>query len=80
MYNDDEIIELFKEALSEVDASVDTSKVTIHSRITDIGLDSIIMMEVIGAIEERIDQIFPDEKLTGLQTMSDLRQLILETC
>jgi acyl carrier protein len=39
-------------------------------------MDSVMTMEVIGILEERLDIRFPDEDLATLRTMSDLTQLV----
>ena len=76
MRNENEIIELFKEAVSEVDNSVKIAEVTPATELASLGLDSVMRMEVIGALEDKINIRFPDEDLATIRSMSDLIQLI----
>lgn len=76
MRSENEIIELFKEAVSEVDNKVQINEVTPSTELASLGLDSVMTMEVIGALEEKLNVRFPDEDLATIRSMSDLTQLV----
>ncbi len=76
--NNDEIIALIKEALAEVapTRTSDFAAIQMDTKIEDLGLDSIATMEMVNAIEERVDSTFPDEELAKVQRIGDLAGLI----
>lgn len=76
MRSENEIIELFKEAVTEVDSTVKITDVTPSTELAALGLDSVMTMEVIGALEDRLEVRFPDEDLATIRSMSDLAKLI----
>lgn len=73
---DDEIIEVFKQSVKEVDQRIQVDSVDGSTTLSSIGLDSVMTMEVIGIMEERLDIRFPDEDLATLQSMGDLTALV----
>jgi acyl carrier protein len=75
-HTDAEIIEVFKESVKEVDQRIEVDGVDNSTALAAIGLDSVMTMEVIGIMEERLDIRFPDEDLATLKNMSDLTALV----
>lgn len=73
---DDEIIEVFKQSVREVDQRIEVDAVDSGTSLASIGLDSVMTMEVIGIMEERLDIRFPDEDLATLKSMGDLTELV----
>jgi acyl carrier protein len=73
--SDDEIIQLFKAAVYEVDQK-QLGSVTPETQIANLGLDSVATMEVIGALEEKLSVRFPDEDLATLKSVGDLTALV----
>ena len=76
MHSDQEIVELFKASVKEVDNNVKVDAVDITTEITSLGLDSVMTMEVIGVMEEKLNIRFPDEDLATIKKMSDLAALV----
>ncbi|MBX2796236.1 MAG: acyl carrier protein [Myxococcales bacterium] len=78
MQNDDEIIELIKQALAEVapTRTADFQSIALDTQIESLGLDSIATMEMVNFIEEKIEETFPDEELAKVQKIGDLAGLI----
>lgn len=72
---DEEIIQLFKAAVYEVDQK-QLGAVTPETQIAQLGLDSVATMEVIGALEEKLALRFPDEELATLKSVGDLTALV----
>ena len=73
---DHEIIEVFKQSVKEVDQRIEVDRVDGSTSLSSIGLDSVMTMEVIGIMEERLDIRFPDEDLATLKNMGDLTALV----
>lgn len=42
------------------------------TKLGELGIDSLGMLEIIGALERELKIQIPDESLTGLQTVRDL--------
>ncbi|MCC7386077.1 MAG: acyl carrier protein [Deltaproteobacteria bacterium] len=75
MRSEQEIIEMFKAAVFEVDAKR-VDHITVQTEIASLGLDSVQTMEVIGSIEEKLNVQFPDEDLETMRSVGDLTRLI----
>ena len=75
---DDEIMGMVKEALDEVapGKSKGLEGATLDTTISELSLDSVSTMEMLGVIEERLDATFPDEELMNLHKLSDVARLI----
>jgi acyl carrier protein len=76
MRTEEEIIKLFKEAVKEVDGKLKLTEMTASTELASLGLDSVMTMEVIGVMEEKLNVRFPDEDLATLKNMGDLTTLI----
>jgi acyl carrier protein len=76
--DNNEILSLIRTALNEVapNRTADFEKVAFDDKISDLGLDSIATMEMVGFIEEKIDATFPDEELAQVAAISDLAGLV----
>ncbi len=46
--------------------------VTGETRIRELGLDSVAVMDLVMAIEDRYDLLFPLERLSEMETVDDL--------
>ncbi len=69
---------LIREALGEVEPTRSEVWATLplDTPIEALGLDSVRLMEMVGALEEAADTTFPDEALQGLQSLTDLAELL----
>lgn len=76
MHTNEKIIEIFKESVKEVDVNVKVESVSMDTELSQLGLDSVMTMEVIGVLEEKLNMRFPDEDLATLKSMTDLSELI----
>ena len=76
MQNDEQIIQLFKESVMEVDTNIKLNNVSMETELSALGLDSVTTMEVIGVLEEKLNVQFADEELTTLRSMKDVSSLI----
>ena len=57
-------------------AEKDLSHVGEDSPITDLGIDSLAMLELVGSMERELRIRVPDESLVGLQTVRQLLELV----
>ena len=73
---DQEILGMFQESVREVDGNVKLGEMTASTELASLGLDSVMTMEVIGVMEEKLNVRFPDEDLATLKTMGDLMTLV----
>ncbi len=66
-------IETVKEILSE---KVDVSKLKEEDPLTSLGLDSLDLVEVMLAIEDRLGVEFSSDEIADLSTLKDVVKLI----
>ncbi len=70
-----ELLHLFKRLATEV-VEKDFASVSEATEIASLGIDSLGMMEIIGAMERQLKIQIPDESLGGIQTVRDLIQVV----
>ena len=66
-----DLLELFKAVAARVDRR-EFPHVTRESVITDLGIDSLSMMQIVGEMEAELNVMIPDEDLVELITVGDL--------
>ena len=66
-----DLLELFKTVAARVDKR-DFPDVTRTSVITELGIDSLSMMQIVGEMETELEVMIPDEDLVELTTVGDL--------
>jgi len=66
-----DLLEMFKTVAARVDKR-DFPHVTEASVITDLGIDSLSMMQIVGEMETELGVMIPDEDLVELITVGDL--------
>ncbi|MEQ0488429.1 phosphopantetheine-binding protein [Anaerococcus murdochii] len=62
--------------LAEENLDIDTSDLDFESKISDMDIDSIDLVDFIMVIEEEFDIEFTDEELDEIETLSDIVSLI----
>jgi acyl carrier protein len=70
-----DLIALFKQVAKEVDKR-DFPELTGDSVISDLGIDSLSMMQIVGEMELKLDIMIPDEDLVELVTVKDLLEVV----
>jgi acyl carrier protein len=70
-----QLIKLFRDLASEI-AEKDLSFLKEESAISDMGIDSLAMLELVGTMERELGIRVPDDKLVGLATVSQLLELV----
>jgi acyl carrier protein len=73
--DEQELLALFERAAWEIDQrkfdDIDAS-----TRVADLGIDSVALLEIFGEIEDELDIHLPDEELAEVTTLGDLLDLI----
>jgi acyl carrier protein len=64
-------LEMFKKVAARVDKR-EFPNVTRQSVITELGIDSLSMMQIVGEMETELGVVIPDEDLVELVTVGDL--------
>lgn len=70
-----ELLKMFQSMATEI-AEKDYSHVNEESVIADLGIDSLQMLELVGAMERELKIAIPDEQLVGIQTVRQLIELV----
>jgi acyl carrier protein len=71
----DGLLHMFRETATEV-VEKDFHHVLEASVISELAIDSLGMLEIIGSLERRLRIQIPDESLTGLHTIRDLLDVV----
>jgi acyl carrier protein len=69
------LLAMFCETATEV-VERDFHQVQETSVISELAIDSLGMLEIIGSLERRLRIQIPDESLTGLRTIQDLLDVV----
>ena len=70
-----DVIEMFKQAAFEVD-NRRLPDLTAETVIATLGMDSVAVMELVSYFEEKLGVRIPDEELSKIRTVRDLRDII----
>ena len=70
-----DLLTLFRKMATEI-AEKDFSEVTEDGVIAELGLDSLQMLELVGAMERELEVSVPDDALVGIQTVQQLLDLV----
>ena len=70
-----ELLQLFKTTAAEI-AEKDFPNISEGTVISELGIDSLGMLEIVGAMERQLKIQIPDESLAGIQTVKDLIELV----
>lgn len=66
-----DLLSMFKVVAGRIDKRP-FDNVTTESKITELGIDSLSMMQIVGEMETELGVMIPDEDLVELQTVGDL--------
>ena len=70
-----ELLELFQRTATEI-VEKEFSNIAESTVISELGIDSLGMLEIVGAMERELKIQIPDESLAGIQTLKDLIELV----
>ena len=68
---EEELIELVKNVAEEA-LDIDLGEATPQTPLRSLGLDSLDQLELVSALEERLEACIPDRYLNGVETVGDL--------
>lgn len=71
MTENKDVLAMFKTVAERIDKK-SFNDVTRESVITDLGIDSLSMMQIVGELETELDLQIPDEDLVEIVTVGDL--------
>ncbi|MBI5513390.1 MAG: acyl carrier protein [Deltaproteobacteria bacterium] len=71
----DELLVKFRHIASEV-AEREVTIPTEGTAIADLGIDSLAMLEIVGAMEREFKVQIPDDQLVGITTVAQLVDLV----
>lgn len=76
--NDTEILGIIRTALGEVapTRAGEFAKITLDTKIAELSLDSIATMEMVTAIEDKLQTTFEEAELAKVQKLADLAKLM----
>jgi len=66
----DDMLAALREILANV-ARVDPADVTPQARFDDLGIDSLTMVDVVVALEDRFGLVIPDDEWAHFETVGD---------
>ncbi len=70
-----ELLSMFRETATEV-VEKDFHHVVEEMIVSELAIDSLGMLEIIGSLERRLRIQIPDESLGGVQTIQDLLDVV----
>jgi acyl carrier protein len=70
-----DIVQLFKQAAFEAEGR-HLEGLTLDSKLSELQMDSVAVMETIGVFEQRLNVRFHDEDLARLTCLRDLEALV----
>lgn len=73
--NRNELLKMFQRWATEI-AEKDFSSVREEQEISELGIDSLGMLELVGCMERELNIQIPDEKLVGVQTVKQLLDMV----
>jgi acyl carrier protein len=71
----EDLLVMFRVTATEV-VEQDFGHVAETSVISELGIDSLGMLEIIGSMERQLKIQIPDESLSGIRTISDLIEVV----
>jgi acyl carrier protein len=73
--NREGLLTMFRETATEV-VEKDFHHVSEGTVISELGIDSLGMLEIIGSMERQLKIQIPDESLSGIETIRDLLEVV----
>ena len=67
---------MLRDVLVHVEPELDTSELALDTRLAAVGVSSIVLMETVGVLEQRLKLRFSDEDLAQVATPRDLHRVI----
>lgn len=64
-----------REELHRIEPTLDTENLALDSDIADLGIESVTLLELVAALEDRHGIEIPDDELTTLSSLRDVVDL-----
>lgn len=74
--NPDEMLAAIRAELEKIAPEVSADGLSLDTDIATLGIESVTMLELIAALEERFGVELPDDELTTLDTLGDVIKLL----
>lgn len=72
----DEMLAAIRVELEKIAPEVSADNLSLDTDIATLGIESVTMLELIAALEERFEIELPDDELTTLDTLHDVIELL----
>lgn len=72
----DELLAAIRAELEKIAPEVSADSLNLDTDIATLGIESVTMLELIAALEERFEVELPDDELTTLDTLGDVIELL----
>jgi acyl carrier protein len=72
-----ELLGIFQKTATEI-VEREFTNISEKTAISELGIDSLGMLEIVGSMERELKIQLPDEALAGIQTVEDLINLVLK--
>jgi acyl carrier protein len=70
-----ELLKIFQKTAAEI-TEREFPSISEATVISELGIDSLGMLEIVGSMERELKVTLPDEALAGIQTVKDLIELV----
>jgi acyl carrier protein len=70
-----ELLQLFEKTATEI-VEKEFKQIDEGTSISQLGIDSLGMLEIVGSMERQLKIQIPDESLAGIQTVKDLLNVV----
>jgi acyl carrier protein len=74
--NHDEMLTAIRAELEKIAPELRADGLSLDTDIATLGIESVTMLELIAALEERFGIELPDDELTTLDTLGDVIELL----
>ncbi len=74
--NPDEMLAAIRVELEKIAPEAVSDSIDLDTDIATLGIESVTMLELIAALEERFGIELPDDELTTLDTLGDVIELL----
>jgi acyl carrier protein len=70
-----ELLDMFEKTATEI-VEKEFKNISETTVISELGIDSLGMLEIVGSMERQLKIQIPDESLAGIQTVKDLLNVV----
>jgi acyl carrier protein len=70
-----DLLYMFEQTATEI-VEKEFKNISEKTQISELGIDSLGMLEIVGSMERQLKIQIPDESLAGIQTVQDLLEAV----